>query len=71
MGYDEKNGKPVYRMRGGRFTTYGVRIWPEMLQLFGINTDELKPGPNPITPTNVFAELTETGQPRKVIGRAP
>jgi len=70
-GIDEKNKKDTYKMRGGRWQMYGVRIWPEVLQQLGIDPASLDYGPNPVNPPiTVSIELTESGTPRKVIGLA-
>lgn len=31
-----KSGKPYYKIRGGRYTEFGVRVWPEVLRPHGI-----------------------------------
>ena len=46
----DDNGKVSYKARGGRYTVFGVRIWPEVLPALGIDPATLKPGPNPINP---------------------
>jgi hypothetical protein len=70
-GVDDKTSKTVYKARGGRWQSYGVRVWPEVLPQLGIDPDKLDFGPNPIVPPiTVQVELTESGAPRKVIGLA-
>ena len=70
LGYDDA-GKPSYKAKGGKFTKFGVRVWPEVLPTLGIDPAHLTPGPNPVTPPMVvFVEVTAEGNPRKVIGRA-
>ena len=70
ISLDYIDGKPAYKARGGQFTKFGVRIWPEALHFFNVTPENLKPGINQIQPLEVIAELTESGQPRKVIGKA-
>jgi len=62
-------GKPVYKARGGQYTKFGVRIWPEVLPALQIDPASLRPGPNPVV-RRVQVLLSDTGQPRKVIGLA-
>ena len=69
LGYDEKTGAPVYKIRGGNFQKFGVRCWGEALPLLGINPADLKPGINAFCKP-VIALMGEKG-PRKVIGLAP
>ena len=74
----DDNGKPVYKVKGGKYAKHGVRVWPEVLPALGIKADELKPGPNPFSATVrvVLKKYTdeETGQeklaPQKVVGLA-
>jgi len=66
----DEAGHPVYKLRGGRFTKFGVRVWPEILPALGIDSKTLLPGANLLPALRVRAELTESGQPRKVIGLA-
>ena len=77
MTYDDK-GKPAYKAKGGRYAKFGVRVWPEVLPLLGIDAATLKPGPNAVD-LMVRAELAETTDKdtgeksmnaRKVIGLA-
>lgn len=74
MSYDDK-GQPTYKLKGPAFSKHGVRIWPEVLGIVGIDADTLKPGPNPIKPRNVRALMevdAEDGQSKmkKVVGLA-
>lgn len=68
MGFDEKTGAPVYKIRGGNYQKFGVRVWGEALPLLGINPADLKPGMNAFCKP-VIALMGEKG-PRKVIGLA-
>ena len=49
MSYDD-NGQPVYKVKGGQYMKFGVRVWPEVLPSLGVDPASLKPGPNPVTP---------------------
>ena len=63
-----EDGKPIYKIKGGQYTKFGVRVWPEALPLLGVNADALKPGPNAFSGA-VLAVMGEKG-PQKVIGLA-
>jgi hypothetical protein len=68
MGTDD-NGKVVYKVRGGKYGKFGVRVWPEVLPLLGVDIDELDTGPNPFT-RRVRVLLDQTGAAKKVVGLA-
>ena len=63
------DGTPAYKIKGGPYLKFGVRVWPEILPLLRIDPASLKPGPNPIH-IKVRALLGENGMPRKVVGPA-
>ena len=65
VGVDDA-GQPTYKAKGGQYSKFGVRIWPEVLPLLGIDPAKLKVGPNTIN-LLVRAVMGEKG-PRKVIG---
>jgi hypothetical protein len=67
MSYDD-NGQPVYKVKGGQYMKFGVRVWPEVLPALGVDPATLKPGPNPIN-LRVRVLMGEHG-PRKVISLA-
>jgi hypothetical protein len=67
LSYDD-NGEATYKLKGGQYMKFGVRIWPETLPALGIDPTSLKPGPNAVA-LRVAALLGENG-PRKVIGLA-
>lgn len=55
----DDNGKPAYKIRGGRYAK-GIRIWPEVLPLLGIDPDLLVTGLTRITPPlNVLVEIAK------------
>ena len=68
MGQDD-NGRVVYKVKGGQYGKFGVRVWPEVLPLLGVDIDGLTPGPNAFT-GRVRALLDETGSAKKVVGPA-
>lgn len=63
-----EDGKPVYKIKGGQYQKFGVRVWPEALPLLGVDAATLKPGPNAFSKA-VVALMGEKG-PQKVIGLA-
>jgi hypothetical protein len=65
VGIDD-NGLPTYKLKGGQYMKFGVRVWPEVLPELGLDPAALKPGPNPVN-LHVLALMGEKG-PRKVIG---
>jgi hypothetical protein len=67
MSYDD-NGQPIYKVKGGQYMKFGIRVWPEVLPVLGIQTTSLKPGPNPIN-LRVRVLMGEHG-PRKVVSLA-
>jgi hypothetical protein len=67
MTYDD-NGQPVYKVKGGQYMKFGIRIWPEVLPALGVDPATLKPGPNPIY-LRVRVLMGEHG-PRKVVSLA-
>jgi hypothetical protein len=67
MSYDD-NGQPVYKVKGGQYMKFGIRVWPELLPTLGVDPAALKPGPNPIN-LRVRVLMGEHG-PRKVISLA-
>jgi len=67
VGTDD-NGAPTYKLKGGQYMKFGVRVWPETLPALGIDPAALKPGPNPLN-LRVRALMGDKG-PRKVIGLA-
>lgn len=40
---EAKDGKVYHKIVGGKYTKFGVRVWPETLKDAGIDTDELTP----------------------------
>lgn len=62
-----RSGK-AWKIKGGKFTEYGVTIWPEILEAAGIMPEELDT--NKTYPLNgytaYYEEITEKGYPKKV-----
>lgn len=65
----DDSGKPVYKVKGGPYGAFGVRVWPEVLPMLGVDVADLKPGPNQFT-ARVRAILGDKGQAKKVVGLA-
>lgn len=61
-----EDGEPAYKLKGFPFVKFGVRVWPEVLPLLGVDPDKLKPGKNPFSGV-VRALLNEEGKPKKVV----
>lgn len=68
MTYND-DGTPAFKAKGGAYLKYGVRIWPEVLPVLGLDPDQLRPGPNPVR-MQLRALMGERG-PRKVVGLTP
>lgn len=65
----DDSGKPLFKIKGFPFVEYGVRVWPEVLPILGINPGDLHPGPNPAPAGMIVrALLADNGSPRKIIG---
>jgi hypothetical protein len=67
MSYDD-TGQPVYKIKGGQYMKFGIRVWPEVLPALGVDPASLKPGPNPVN-LRVRVLMGEHG-PRKVVSLA-
>ena len=68
MTYNDR-GEPAYKLVGHPYSKYGVRVWPEVLPILGVDPDSLQPGPNPFS-SHVRALMGERG-PKKITGLAP
>jgi len=66
ISYEFANGKPQYKAKGGKFSKFGVPIYPEMLQQLGLEPEQLKFGENPFG-KQVIA-LIKNQKPQKIIG---
>jgi len=66
--FDDSGTRKLFRIKGGQFSTYGLRVWDEVLQQFGYDPEDLEPGSTPFT-ERVVARVGVTGK-QKVIGLA-
>jgi hypothetical protein len=56
-GIDD-NGKEFYKMRGGPYSQKGVRVWPEVLPVLGLDAATLAHGVTQLEkPINVLVEM--------------
>lgn len=59
-------GKQYWKVKGGRFTQYGVTVWPEVLEASGF--DDLEPGGiYPLTGYTAHYTTKEDGKPEKIV----
>jgi len=47
--FDDSGTRKLFRIKGGPYATYGIRIWDEVLELFGYDPKDLEPGSTPFT----------------------
>ena len=47
--FDDSGTRKLFRIKGGQFSTYGLRVWDEVLQKFGYDPKDLEPGSTPFT----------------------
>lgn len=66
---DKKDNK-VGKLKGGKFTKFGVRWWPEAAAEMGYNLEEMAVGDHDIEPINVRYIINEKGDPSKIVGFA-
>jgi hypothetical protein len=76
----DDNGKDSFKVRGGPYARNGVRIWPEVLPLLGLDAATLPHGVTTLeTPINVLVEMHDYTAPDthetrvtpyKIIGKA-
>lgn len=43
LSCETKDGKPYWKVKGGKFLQHGVRVWPEVLEAAGLNPLQLDP----------------------------
>lgn len=65
---DDSGARKMFRIKGGQFSMYGLRVWPEVLVDLGLDPDGLKLGSTPFT-GRVLARIGVQGK-QKVIGLA-
>jgi|GEM_PF-3223095 hypothetical protein len=47
--FDDSGTRKLFRIKGGQYANYGIRIWDEVLELFGYDPKDLEPGSTPFT----------------------
>jgi len=47
--FDDSGTRKLFRIKGGPYANYGIRIWDEVLELFGYDPKDLEPGSTPFT----------------------
>lgn len=63
---ETKGGKTYWKLAGGKFAKFGVRVWPEVLEAAGFDIDGLDPDLEyEVTMTAVYEE--KDGKPSRVI----
>ena len=63
---ETKSGKTYWKLAGGKFAKFGVRVWPEVLASVGIDAESLDPDVEyEITMTAAYEE--KDGKPSRVI----
>lgn len=63
---ETKSGKTYWKLAGGKFAKFGVRVWPEVLASVGIDAESLDPDLEyEITMTATYEE--KDGKPSRVI----
>ncbi len=67
----DDNGKPAYKLRGGRYSKNGVRVWPEVLKTLIEDLTKLQPGPTAINPPVLVAVELATRPGRADLGEDP
>lgn len=65
----DDDGNLVYKVKGGKYKKFGVRVWPEVLPALVADPAALKLGKN-LYSAMVRAVLGDGGQPQKIIGLA-
>lgn len=65
-----KGDKTYYKVKGGKFTKFGVTVWPEVLAEAGFDLDTLA-GVTSMAGYTAHYILNEKGDPAKVIGLEP
>lgn len=65
-----KGDKTYYKVKGGKFTKFGVTVWPEVLADAGFDLDTLA-GVTSMVGYTAHYILNEKGDPAKVIGLEP
>jgi hypothetical protein len=61
------NGKTYWKVKGGRFSKFGVTVWPEVLEQIGIKTGSLDPRQAYDLDNYVCEYVEKDGKPDKVV----
>lgn len=64
----DDNGRRAYKLRGGRYSKNGVRVWPEVLATLIDHVEQVQPGPTAITPPVLVTVEMATRQGRADLG---
>ena len=60
--------KTYWKVQGGKFSKFGVNIWPEILEAAGFNPDQLDPKTTyDLTGYTAYYSLKENGKEDKVV----
>lgn len=62
---EEKGDKRYYKLAGGKYAKWGVRVWDEVLDASGINGQDLPVGVSPMSGRATV--MLREGKPHKVI----
>ena len=65
---DDSGTRKLFRIKGGQFSTYGLRVWPEVLETLGFEPELMELGSTPFH-LRVAARVGIQGK-QKVIGIA-
>jgi hypothetical protein len=65
---DDSGTRKLFRIKGGQFSTYGLRVWPEVLETLGFEPELMELGSTPLH-LRVAARVGIQGK-QKVIGIA-
>ncbi len=57
--FDDSDTRKLFRIKGGQFSTYGLRVWDEVLQQFGYDPEDLEPGSTPFTERVVAEQILD------------
>lgn len=63
-----EDGKKKGKLFGGKYTQFGVTLWPEVATALGYDLETMQPGEYPVDMVVSFS-LNDKGQPQKVTGR--
>jgi hypothetical protein len=65
---DDSGSRKLFRIKGAQFSTYGLRVWPEVLETLGFEPELMELGSTPLH-LRVAARVGIQGK-QKVIGIA-